>query len=588
MNEKSAPRVDSNPMNSRAVAGGRSTRRSRIVAAAIIVAVAALTYAQHQSEPLSPRAWRFEIVDENGAATAARVVAHSSTDERYLVPRGAVSWLALSQPGRYRGAEYFYADGGFTLDTAADTLRLYVRKGLEYAVFEQEIKRGDGPTTIRLKRAVDLNARGYFSGDGHIHPASGTPDWALVAGRASFHDPAVITNKLLSTIVRAEDLDYANLLASNAEDDTLHFGHRVTGTHEPESDPIHYMRISEEYRSEVYGHMSVFGIRKLSDPVFTALPGSHVHPHDYPTNHEACLKYAAQEALPSFAHLRRQKNLSLECPIDVALGSLNAVEIQGYAVAPRNAADLWEKLMNCGFNVVLSAGTDSTLTFVKNLPPGGARVYVDLEGQPFSHQRWVAQLAKGKAFTTNGAMLFLTVDGSRPGDTIPLKADAGTGRDPADARAMPRTVKVQIIVESLFPWDTVTLRMNGADALVFKSAGGNPLRQEFSDTIKLSGPAWIYAHVAGAISDHVHQGINPWWEPTHDAFTNAVWVTAPGRPRRDANSCEFMIDWIRDNLAALEQRDNYGSQENRSVVRATFLRALEVFEQRKAEASDAR
>lgn len=579
-------RVAPNHLHTGALACDRSTRRSPIGVVGIIVVSASLAYGQ-ATEPSLPRAWRFEIVDGEGAATAARVVAYSSSEERYLVPRDAVSWLALNQPGRYRGAEYFYADGGFTLDTTADTLRLLVRKGLEYCIFEQELKRGDGATTIRLKQTLDMNARGYFSGDGHIHPASGTPDWAQVDGRASFHDPAVITNKLLSTLVRAEDLDYASLLASNAEDDTIHFGPRITGRHEPESDLIHYLRVSEEYRSEVYGHMSVFGIRKLSDPVFTALPGSHVHPHDYPTNHEACLKYAAQDAFPTFAHLRRQKNLALECPIDVALGSLNAIEIQGYAVAPRNAADLWEKLMNCGFNVVLSAGTDSTLTFVKNLPAGGARVYVDLEGQPFSHERWVSQLAKGKAFTTNGAMLLLTVDGKKPGETIALEADAAGG-DPAVARAKPRTVEVQITVESLFPWDMVTLRMNGADALVFKSAAGNPLRQTFSSEITLSAPAWIYAHVAGEISDHVHQGINPWWEPTHDAFTNAVWVTVPDRLRRDAESCEFMIDWIRDNLAALERRDNYGSPENRDQVRATFLRALEVFEQRKVEASEAR
>lgn len=565
-------------------AGRRSTRSSRMGAWGILVAGAGLALGQALATAPSPaREWRFEIVDENGEPTAARVVAHSSTQERYLVPRGAASWLALNQPGRYQGAEYFYADGAFALETADDTLQVYVRKGLEYVPFEQELKRGEGATVVRLSRAFDLNARGYFSGDGHIHPLSGTPEWAGVSGRASFHDPAVITNELLSTITRAEDLDYANLLASNAEDDKVHFGHRVTGTHEPESDRLHHLRVSEEYRSEVFGHMSVFGVRKLSNPVFTALPGSHVHPHDYPTNHEACLQYAAQEAFPTFAHLRRQKGLALECPIDVALGSLNAVEIQGYAVAPRNAADLWEKLMNCGFNVVVSAGTDSTLTFVKNLPPGGARVYVDLEGQPFSHATWVSQLAKGKAFTTNGAMLFLTVDGKKPGETIELSTEGSVAPG-----AKVRNAKVQLTVESLFPWEEVTVRMNGVDALVFKSAGGNPLRQEFSDTITLSEPAWIYAHVAGPISDHVHQGINPWWEPAHDAFTNAIWVTVPGRMRRQAESCEFMIDWIRDNLAALEQRNNYGSPENRAKVRATFQQALEVFEQRKAESTAAR
>jgi len=49
-----------------------------------------------------------------------------------------------------------------------------------------------------------------------------------------------------------------------------------------------------------------------------------------------------------------------------------------------------------------------------------------------------------------------------------------------------------------------------------------------------------------------------------------------------------MIDWIRDNLAALEQRNNYGSAQNRAKLRATFERALKVFEERKADAGDAR
>ncbi len=528
------------------------------------------------------RPWKFEIVDGGNSATAARIVAYSPEERRFLVPTGALSWIALNQPGRRRGDEYFYADGAFTLETSADRLQLCVRKGLEYAVYEREVARADAdaagadkPTTIQLEHVFDMNARGFYSGDGHIHPASGTPDWAQLpphSGRKSFHDAAEMTNQLLWTITRAEDLNYANLLASNAEDDTVHFGHRITGRPEPESDARHCMRVSEEYRSGVLGHLVVFGVRELSDPVFSAEPGGTAQTHDFPTNHEACLKYAAQGAFPSIAHPRRQKNLALETPVDVALGSLRAIEIQGYTVAPLNAADLWEKLMGCGFDMVLTAGTDSTLSFVKCLPPGGARVYVDLDGHPFSDERWVSQLAKGRAFTTNGAMLFLTVDGRKPGETIALE-HAGL-----------RAAEVRITVESLFPWETVTLRMNGRDALAFRSADDNPLRQEFTGAVDLTEPAWIYAHVAGPISDHVHQGINPWWEPTHDAYTNAVWVTTPGQLRRRAEDCQFMIDWINDNLAALEQRNNYGSAKNRKEVRTTFMRALAVFEQRKAEA----
>ena len=74
------------------------------------------------------------------------------------------------------------------------------------------------------------------------------------------------------------------------------------------------------------------------------------------------------------------------------------------------------------------------------------------------------------------------------------------------------------------------------------------------------------------------------WTPTHDAYTNAIWIRRGERPRRNAEAAEFFLDWIRDNLTALEQRNNYGSAENRTEVRETLQRALEVFEQRRAEA----
>jgi hypothetical protein len=515
--------------------------------------------------------WSFVVLDEAGAPTAARITVYSPEEKKYLVPEGVVHWALQNQPGRYAGASYFYADGAFRVRTQARSLAVYARKGLECEILERTVTERGEPTELRLTRALDMRKRGWFSGDGHVHPVSGTPEWARMPQGPSFHDEGAITDELLRRIVLGEDLAVASLLASNSEGDEVHFGKRVTGKDEPGADGRHLLRVSEEYRSEVFGHMAVFGVAKLSDPVFTALPGSELHPFDYPTNHAACLEYREQGAFPSFAHLRRQKNIALECPVDVALGSLRAVEIQGYAVAPRNAASIWEMLMSCGFDVVITAGTDSTLTFVKNLPPGGARVYVDMEGSPFSHDAWVGQLARGKAFTTNGAMLFLTIDGKAPGDT--LEVEAGKARK----------ARVELVVESLFPWETVTLRMNGTDGLEFRSAAGNPRLQRFEGEVTLSGSGWAYAHLAGELSDHVLGGVNPWWTPTHDAFTNAIWIRAGDAPRRDSQSCDYFIDWIRDNLAALEQRNNYGSVSNRLEVRETLERALAIFEQRRTE-----
>ena len=532
-----------------------------IIAASMLVAAAS-------TEAFEP--WEFEIVDGAGAPTAARVVVFNPERGEFLAPEGAVVWSMVQQPGRYNRADYFYTDGRFVVDTDAAALEIYVRKGLEYEIVEMTLERANAPSTIVIRRVIDMNAKGYYSGDGHIHPVSGRPGWVRIPNRVSFHDESAITNDLLRMISEAEDLDLANLLSSNSTGDEVHFAHRVTGHDEPESDHEHVLRVSEEFRSEVYGHMSIFGITRPGDPVFSGLPGSKLYPFDYPTNHEICLKYVKEGAYPSFAHLRRQGNIALEAPVDVALGSLDAIEIQGYAVAPRTAVVLWEHLMNCGFDVVITAGTDSTLTFVNNLPVGGARSYVELGDQEFSHDAWVARLAEGRSFTTNGAMLFFTADGKKPGESITLE------------RGESRTVDIEIEVESLFEWDAVNIRMNGEQVLSFESDPDAGVGQRFSGSIELDGPAWIYAHLVGPENPaHAHAPMNPWWKPTHDAFTNAVWVRSPGESRLSTGSAEFLIDWIQSNLAALERRDNYGSDQNRTEVRETFQSAIEVLDGRK-------
>jgi hypothetical protein len=85
------------------------------------------------------------------------------------------------------------------------------------------------------------------------------------------------------------------------------------------------------------------------------------------------------------------------------------------------AMDVYYRLLNCGFKLPVSAGTASG---VKPTPLGYDRVYVHLPGK-FSYQEWFRELKAGRSFATNGPMLFLTVNGHEPGDTIQFPSDAG-------------------------------------------------------------------------------------------------------------------------------------------------------------------
>jgi len=253
---------------------------------------------------------------------------------------------------------------------------------------------------------------------------------------------------------------------------------------------------------------------------------------------------------------------ALEAPVDIALGSLDAIEIMGYAVSTLQARPLWEGLLSCDFDVVVTAGTDVFLGRPTGGIVGSSRTYVNLEGRPFDVAAWREQLVSGHSFVTRGPLLFLRVGSRTPGEEIRL--------EPGESRA----VDVELRIDSVFPWKRVIVRSNRRDVLSFASAPGNPRRQEFRGTLLLDGPAWVYAHVLGDVP--AGQDLGTVEDST--ALTNAVWVRRGDEPRRDTASAGIFLDWIDANLATLERRDNYGSAENREVVRDTFLRARRVYE----------
>src|SRR5438034_10556715 len=108
---------------------------------------------------------------------------------------------------------------------------------------------------------------------------------------------------------------------------------------------------------------------------------------------------------------------------------VNPIDTQEYATAayaPLSSMNLYYKFLNCGFKLPGSAGTASG---VKPVPLGYDRVYVKLSG-PFSYDGWFRALKAGRSFATNGPMLFLTVNGNEPGNSVvfPATREKSAGR----------------------------------------------------------------------------------------------------------------------------------------------------------------
>lgn len=96
-------------------------------------------------------------------------------------------------------------------------------------------------------------------------------------------------------------------------------------------------------------------------------------------------------------------------------------------------------LRNCGFDLSPTAGTASG---VHPVPLGYGRVYVHLDG-PFRVDDWIGGLRAGRSFVTTGPMLFTTVDGEHPGRRFDR---AGTYRVAGEAIGARPVDRVEVIV----------------------------------------------------------------------------------------------------------------------------------------------
>jgi hypothetical protein len=144
----------------------------------------------------------------------------------------------------------------------------------------------------------------------------------------------------------------------------------------------------------------------------------------------------------------------------------------GFALA---GFELYYALLNAGFPLKPSAGSASG---VHPVPPGWSRVYAHVDGD-LTPERWFDSLAAGRSFVTTGPMLFLTVDGHGPGETI------RTGQ-------FPRRVTASIRILAPLPVSEAELVVNGAVHRVPLTAGDSNASAG-SISVELKTTSWITA-----------------------------------------------------------------------------------------------
>jgi dipeptidyl aminopeptidase/acylaminoacyl peptidase len=447
------------------------------------------------------------VVEADGAPTTARVVIKDQQG-KYFAPPGALYRLLGSDM-------HFYVDEHERVELPVGEYTIVAARGPEHRAARHSFTIAAGQMTkvpLKIERWTNQRAEGWVSGENHIHANYGYGQW--------YNSPATMRLQCAG-----EDLTVANFMVANSDGDGVFDREFFLGRPDPLSNDQTILYWNEEFRSTIWGHMTLINLKRLVVPIFTGFDRT-THHHDGIMNADIADHTHEQDGLVNYTHPAHSLQdpyggpyTAKEMPIDVALGKIDSIDVMG----SNHVANLpvWYRMLNCGLKVPASAGTDVFLNRVNSRLPGSDRVYVHC-GEKFTYQDWIAGLRAGKTFVTNGPMLRLEVNGKEAGATIKLDK--------------PGSVRLVGQATAQFPLTALEAIING-QVVATATPGGDALRLSLDQEIPIQRSGWIAIRAKGqrGPSQQVAEAF---------AHTSAVYVEVAGRPVECKEDAEYFIRWI--------------------------------------------
>ncbi len=308
--------------------------------------------------------------------------------------------------GRSESREAFYVSGAYEARVPAGTYDLVVSRGPEYRLHRQKVTVSAddvSPVAVALARYDDLPARGWYSGESHLH-----------LQRDQVADPEVWTQ------VAAEDLHIAHLLEMG----------NIMGTYfkQPawgkagryERDGVALVSGQEDPRTVARGHTMHWNVERHT----------HFEPGAFFQYHHVFERTRRGGAITGYAHHGELFNGRRGLALDVPFGLVDFIELlQG----GRMATEGWYQFLNMGYRILPAGGAD--WPYFGPTLPGVERTYVQVDG-PFTIDSWLSGFRRGRVYVTNGPLLELTVNGQPMGAEVKA-ARGSTVQIEATARLNP-------------------------------------------------------------------------------------------------------------------------------------------------------
>ncbi len=497
------------------------------------------------------------VLDQAGHSMPARISVVGE-DGRAYAPDDA--WMHADdnfvRSERPFEAHYFHTSGNVELTLPAGRADVEVMKGFEYRFERQTVTVNAGQKsslTIHLKplglpKEADFQ---WVSGDVHVHMNYGgtyrnTPG-NLVA-QAAAENLQIVEDLVVNKEQRIPDIAYFSTrpdLASTASNLLLH---------------------GQEFHTSYWGHLGLLNLtRNFLLPGYVAYPNTAVASL-FPANAMIADMAHEQHALVGYVHPyesvpdpAKDSSLTHELPVDLALGKVDYIEVVGFA-DHRSTAEVWYRLLNCGFRLPTAAGTDAMANFASLRGPVGLnRVYARVPAGPLDHDAWLDSLKHGRTFATNGPLLGFSLGGRHVGDD--LRSPAGEHK-----------VKLTAWLRSFVPVDHLQVICNGEVVRDLK-LNGDRETANVEDTIPVSRSGWCLLRAWSEKAEHPVLDLYPY------ATTSPIYVTVAGSNPKPIEDAAYFIAWIDRLTDAAKSNRDWNTDTEKNAVLEMLASARKVYEQ---------
>jgi hypothetical protein len=423
-----------------------------------------------------------------------------------------------------------------------------VSRGYEYQPVRETvtIEPGQRELTVRLRRRIDMNARGWYSGDTHVH---------------------FLSQQGAHVESQGEDLNVVNLLQSqwgalftNTEE--------FTGAASVARGGSNIVYVTQENRQHILGHLTLLGLKRPVMPWCTDGPS------------EAEMGSALEATMSDWADRCHEQcgwvviphlpNPNGEPATLIATDRADAVEMLVHG--EYNHIEYY-RYLNGGYRLPLVGGTDK---MTSDVPVGMYRAYVKLD-DAFTYENWCKAMAAGRTFLSGGPMIHLSVDGREVGDTVQL---SGRG-----------TVDVEAWAESIFPIHTLQIVQRGRVVASADDANGTR-RLELREKLRIDEHTWLAARCGGPNFTAVPH--RDGWSRGIFAHTSPVYVACgddwsmfdEGTSRYMLNLIDGCLSYIDDGAPYWEPGNithHHGEADHQAWLRRPFLDARNAVEKRLAQ-----